>query len=428
LVTLSNKKLEEVKISNVSAFNKKLEVKLTFSKKISRYFSKNNFTIYYDENIENVDESILSIPAVLAILPICWATGAELYVKKLDKTCLLSLLSLRKVFKEKFANFSSDGNINVQQTIVNKFNNNQTALFFSGGVDSSSSYLEHKHEQPILFTLINTERSFDNKTNQLRNWYKKFAEQKGLELHIIRSNLLRPDDGIIKNDLLTHEFKIPHGWWGGVGYALITLGLCAPLTIEKIGKIFLASTPTSDVFEGGNFLRVHNFSWADINIVYDGENMERQEKIFKILNTDSQFLNHLRCCYGSDYTIESKNCGYCEKCMRTIVGLILAGIDPNECNFEIKNNMLSFIKQMYISNLNKFLFESKHDWQIIQKNISARIKNEKLNSKYSSEKFFKWLESFDMKNYKVKTRGRKLRRIYYHLKYDGMKKYLPKIS
>jgi len=420
--------MEKVEISNVRALDNKLEVKFTFSKKISKYFSKNNFTIYYDKNIENVDESILSIPAVLTILPICWATGAELYVKKLDKTCLLSLLSLRKVFKEKFPNFSSLGNINVQQTIENKFNNNQTALFFSGGVDSSYSFLEHKNEQPILFTLIRTEKSFDNKTNQFRNWYKKFAEQKGLELHIIRSNLLGSDNEVFNSDLLSRDYKISRGWWGSVGYALITLGLCAPITIEKIGKIFLASAPSSKVFEAGNFLHDHNFSWADINIVYDGKNMERQEKILKILKKDSHQFNYLRCCFNSDYTIEPKNCGcYCEKCMRTTVGLILVGIDPNECNFEIKNNMLSFIKQLYISNLFVHKVESKHDWQLMQKNIPARIKNEKLNSKYNSEQFFKWLESFDIKNYKEKTRGLRLGRNYYRLKYVGKKNFLTRI-
>jgi len=417
-----------IEISNVSASDNKLEVKLDFSKKISRYFSKSNFTIYYDKNIENVDESILTIPPVLATVPICWATGAELYVKKFDKTCLFSLMGLRKVLKEKFPNFSSLGNIHVQQTIDNKFNNNQTALFFSGGIDSTNAYLKHKHKHPILFTLLKSEKSFDDESIQFKNWHKKFAEHEVLKIHIIRSNLLRPKNGIIKNDLLNHDYRIPSGWWGGVGYGLITIGLCAPLTFEKIGKVFLSSTPTSEVFEGSNFLHDNNFSWADIDVAYDSRNMERQEKILNILNTDSRYFKNLRSCYCYDYTLEFKNCGYyCTKCMRTIVGLILAGLDPNECNFEIKNNVLDFIKQIFVSNLFIHELESRHDWQIMQKNIPQRIKNEKLNSKYSSEQFFKWFESFDIENYKEKIRGRRLGSIYYHLKFGGMKNYIPQI-
>ena len=88
-----------IKISNVKASGNKLEVKLEFSKDVGKYFFKNHFEVYYDKNIEGVDESILSIPAVCVVIHIAWATGADLYVDKLDETFLGCLPKIRKVFE-----------------------------------------------------------------------------------------------------------------------------------------------------------------------------------------------------------------------------------------------------------------------------------------------------------------------------------------
>ena len=125
---------EFIEISSVNAINNKLEVKLAFSKKMSRYILKNSFEIIYDKNIDNVDESILTIPAVLATIPISWATGADLYVKTLDETCLMFLKKLRKAFEGYHSQFSTSSQIHVQKIVSNKFNNKRSALFFSAGL------------------------------------------------------------------------------------------------------------------------------------------------------------------------------------------------------------------------------------------------------------------------------------------------------
>jgi len=48
-----------IKISDISVSECQLKIKFDFSKELSKYFFKNSFEIFYDQNIENVDESIL---------------------------------------------------------------------------------------------------------------------------------------------------------------------------------------------------------------------------------------------------------------------------------------------------------------------------------------------------------------------------------
>jgi len=76
------KNSKSIKISNVRASDNKLQVELDISGEITKYFFKNSFEVTYDRNIEDVDESILAIPAVCAIVQVAWATGADLYVEK----------------------------------------------------------------------------------------------------------------------------------------------------------------------------------------------------------------------------------------------------------------------------------------------------------------------------------------------------------
>ena len=392
---------EFIEISSVNAINNKLEVKLTFSKKMSRYILKNGFEIFYDKNIDNVDESILTIPAVLSTIQICWATGADLYVKKLDETLLMFLKKLRKVFATYSPNFSDSGNIYVEEIISNKFNNKQSALFFSGGLDSLYSYVRHKDQNPILITLLkgNDSNRLDKFDNDLKNLIQKFSEQEGLENHFIRSMLWNPTGNkIINTRTLGHDFKV--NWRADIASGFIALGLVAPITVERIQKILYASTFPKNYISthsrSEHFLADNDFSWADLDVVYDGE-VTRQEKIHFLRNTP-HYLKNLLVCFLPIQSPNPKNCGFCVKCWRTITGLILEGIDPNECNFHIKNNILDEIKDI-LKNLT-FLFKYRHYFPNIQRHIPDSINDDEISRKYNAKQFFEWFKDYKFPDYK----------------------------
>jgi len=420
---LSRGNSEFIEISSVTVINNKLEVKLAFSKKMSRYFFKNSFEVFYDKNIENVDESILSIPAVCTTIQIAWAAGADLYVKKLDETCLMRLKKLRKVFATYNPNFLDSGNIFVEKIISNKFNNKQSALLFSGGLDSICSYVRNKDQHPILITMLkgNDTSRLDIENNDLKNLTQKFSEQEEVETHFIRNMLYnRPLGELINSRTLGHDFKVR--WWDDIAIGLITLGLVAPISVERIQKILLASTyqknfRANNAHKGFHFLTDGDFSWADLEVVYDAE-FSRQEKIHFLRNAP-HYLKNLLVCFHPIQSPNPKNCGFCVKCWRTITGLILEGIDPNECNFHVKNNVLDEVKDM----LKKcsFLIESNNLWSDIQKYIPDTINDDEISRRYYAKQFFEWFKDYKFPDYK---KGNfffnYLKYFYYCEKYHGI--------
>jgi len=417
-----NKNSTFIKISNVTASDNKLEVKLEFSKEVGKYFFKNSFEVYYDTNIEKVDESILSIPAVCATVPIAWATGADLYAEKLDETFLSSLPEIRKVFEGFYPKFSSSGNIHVQKIIANKFNNTQTALLFSGGVDSFVSYITHKDEHPILITLLKPANSNYNKEyhNKVRDFHRKFAQQEGLDIQFIETKMIDELSDTLNNRLLKRRFKVIN-WWGRVSHGLISLGLCAPLTVERIGKVTLAPSYPKKIKKphGSHFLSYTDFSWADVNVVYDVGDLTRQGKIRHVLKANPQYHKYIRSClFSNEGRPDLRECGYCEKCLRTSTGLILEGIDPNECNFDIKNDILDYIKNLFLAgSIRTNIFT----WQGIQSHIPDTINNDKVSQKYHAKQFFEWLREFDLTNYKQPDSFfSHLKHYYYSIKYNGI--------
>lgn len=405
---------EYINIEKLETSNNKLAVKLDFSENVSKFFLTDRFVAEYDRNIEGVDKSILVIPALSIVMPIAWATGAGVYVEKLDESYLDSLNEVEQVFRGWFPQFSFSGKIHVQNVISNKFNNKGYALLFSGGVDSLTSYVRHKDKRPTLISIWGADiPTYEYKFwNKVRSKLVDFADEEGVNIQFIKANIQE----IPNNSLLTSEYRV-ESWWRDVSHGLILLGLCAPSTTEKIGVIFSAS-PGKGIDTAINFLANANVSWGDVEIIIEGSELSRQDKI-KILKNDARCLSYLRVCWSQH---QEYNCGYCEKCLRTIVGLILENVDPNYCNFKIKNNILNLV-QIYLTK--GILTKSGNDilmWQDIQRHIPETIVDSEVSRKYKSKKFFRWFKNFDFSNYKYNERKLShFSKLYYLLRYTGIR-------
>ena len=81
------------------------------------------------------------------------------------------------------------------------------------------------------------------------------------------------------------------------------------------------------------------------------------------------------------------------------MGLILEGIDPNECNFHIKNNVLDEIKD--IKNACPFLFRNRYYLGDIQRHIPDTIKDDEISQRYGSKQFFEWFKDCKFPDYKT---------------------------
>lgn len=406
-------KRKYIKIDELTIQEKRrLIFKLSFPIRIKKYFLSDSFYVEYDERIDHVDKSILQIPAISALATVAWAIGADIYVKELDKTYFQSLNRIKSIMKGWFPNFSFSTQINIEKIVPNKFSNKGCALLFSGGIDSITSYLRHRSEKPQLisiwgnFILPEQEATWQ----KFKRKVTEFSEQEEVEVHFVKTNVRR----LINDYQLGVEFGLE--WWGRVSHGLTLLGLCAPLTKNEIGTVLIGSGGSLEEIEypwGSTPFVDNNLSWADVKIIHDCTEFSRQEKIRYILKKYIKTEGRhpfLRVCNSNARTLSNAlNCNKCEKCLRTIAGLVLEDIDPNMCGFKTNGRVFDNLKRSFVNRTLKLrenpgikLFgrdvEGAHStgqWKRIQREIPNKIGHNLHNSK----EFFEWFRNFDLTTY-----------------------------
>jgi len=366
------------------------------SKGIKKYF-KSDFFAKYDRDIHSVDESILQIPALSNIITIAWATGADVYLKALDKKYLESLNRVKIAMKEMFPQLPFSSSIFVEEVVSNNFSNSGTLILFGGGVDSTASYLRHKGENPILVKIWGTDVALENKIvwDELKKKILEFANKESARVSFIKSNIC----SFINGDLLSLRYGMyltSFEWHSGFHHGIGLSGLCAPLTaVDDTRTVYIPSTHSRDFKHpwGSHPSIDNNISWADVRVVHDSYELSRQEKIRHIIKKHIEKKGNypfLRVCFQRK--TERLNCSRCEKCARTIVGLILEGIDPNKCGFNVNGNTLNCIKKKLIKQHFHLDKDSVYMWKDIQGHIPDIVEHDL----YNSRSFFEWLKNFSI--------------------------------
>ena len=190
-----------------------------------------------------------------------------------------------------------------------------TGLFFSGGVDSFHSLIRHDdsisdlilvHGFDIPFT---DDSSFLNCLRPAENVAQKFRKK----LIVVRTNLRQ----------LTDRFV---GWGYLHGSAMASVGLCLDGVLSRC--IVASSSYTyRDLHPWGSHpLLDPLWSTETLQFVHDGAECPRIEKL-RLICRNRTALDTLRVCWEGG---AGANCGRCEKCLRTMVGLQCIG-ELNNC-------------------------------------------------------------------------------------------------
>ncbi len=216
-----------------------------------------------------------------------------------------------------------------------------------------------------------------------------------MEINFIKTNLHEfIDEGPLNVDFGRY---LTGSWWGGFHHGIGILGLCAPITVAKHIEALLIAASCTREFKypwGSHRLIDNKLSWGDVKVVHDCYELSRQEKIRYVLKNYITIGKHyptLRSCYSR---FRDFNCSTCEKCCRTITGLVLENIDPNKCGFSIDSKFFDFVK----ANLTKGRGGLIQDygevfvWSDIQRHIPKAMSH----NLYNSEEFFRWLRDFDV--------------------------------
>jgi len=184
------------------------------------------------------------------------------------------------------------------------------ACFFSGGVDSFYSVLRHREQLSALifvhgFDVLPSEAG---RRREIARSLRTAAEELGLDLVEVRTDI----------KLLTRRYCR----WGpeAHGAALASIGLQMPARFETI--LIPASHSYRDLDAWGSH-PILDPCWSSdaVEFVHEGP-IPRTQKMATIAESDAA-LRHLRVCYQK--RIDRPNCGRCEKCLRTMIGLHLVG-------------------------------------------------------------------------------------------------------
>ncbi|MDG1572738.1 hypothetical protein OZ410_10460 [Robiginitalea sp. M366] len=336
--------LTDIQMSNG---NKKVTYEYQAAGQAQKLFTgKDQFFVEYPYDVSDVHKGILAIPFVSNFLPIAWFAGFDLRVEEVDAEFFEACKQLRTEFQRQFPEYNLSGNLlseNLSDTP--KIKGNKTAMLFSGGVDAYATYIHLFAKKPALVTL----HGADIALGDIQQWtdFTDFIEGENLlsenEKFYIRTNV---------RDFYTYQVELllrDIGWWGKVQHGMSLIGALAPLTVkEGFSHIYIASSYTKevDISWGSTPTADELIRWAGVQVHHDGYELRRQEKVDRIVAfaREQEQAFRLRVCYSE--LRSSFNCSNCEKCFRSILGIILNGEDPNKYGFEVTADIYNRIFNM----------------------------------------------------------------------------------
>jgi hypothetical protein len=195
---------------------------------------------------------------------------------------------------------------------------------FSGGVDSVFSILRHNHQQlgnasyPLKHSVLMV-HGFDVPLESLASFEAlkdrtiPFLQELGLKLRIIRTNL---------NSGLAQDWADSH---------MAQLACCLHNYSHEFDYALVGSTEPYDhlvIPWGSNPATDYLLSSGRMRIVHDGAGFSRTEKVAYIA-TNRTASKVLKVCWeGKEF---HKNCGVCEKCIRTQANFLAVGVTRPQC-------------------------------------------------------------------------------------------------
>jgi len=202
-----------------------------------------------------------------------------------------------------------------------------TGCFFSGGVDSWYSYLTNVSQITHLVFVhgFNSKPSLEDEEGltALREQLIAAAEMYGKQALVVRTNIRQLSDAKWRGAPWVDKRGFGQFWAGAWhGSILAAVGLFLnPL----LGRVFIASSAgdwpkysRSEPLPWGSHPELdHLWSTSSVQFVHDSAQRTRLEKIHALAANDLA-LSYLRVC-------SDRSCGECEKCLRTMAALRIAG-------------------------------------------------------------------------------------------------------
>lgn len=408
-------------------------IKVYASNRFRRCYLREDFFVEYDPDVQvdSLDYSIVTIPFVLNVIPIVWLSGREYFIESLDATLAASLEEIRKTYQVMYPKIEWTGRL-----IPNKVVRNDSlrcgaggveadkpiAVFFSGGVDSTFTSLRHSEESQLLITVWGLNVDLDNESGwvQAKEHCAEFARQHGQSHTVIKTNCY-PFLNRIRLDPKSPGY--PH-WWADFQQGLCMPSLAAPLLANKgCEKLLIAAT----LWQGaeaawGSLPSIdEKVAWDGVSVHHDGYEYSRQDKIrfLKAYRQRHSVKKPTLCICNDPPQGTVANCCECEKCLASIVGLLLEGEDTAQYGFD--RSIAEVTQSIQEKVANHGLAVTRRDlwftWQDIQKRAGEIMSQSSSHIVNGVElaPFLSWLTSWDMSEYSAQCEKNRLR---YHKVHD----------
>ncbi len=251
-----------------------------------------------------VDHSLT--PWVHFLTPIAMARGAALRLEgPADATALPASRAAQRVLAEWWPDFA-EVEVEADWTEPTRPADG-VGLFFSGGVDSFYSALQHADEVTHLIFVSGFDIGLhkDDLTRRTLEVIREVAADMGKELLEARTNIRK----------LSNQYCD----WGKQYHGAALAGI-AHMFSPVIGKAIIPASFADD-HAWGSHHRLDPLWSSRVTIVHD-ETVRRIDKLARIAESDLA-LKHLRVCYSASNA--EYNCGRCEKCLRTMTSLYTFG-------------------------------------------------------------------------------------------------------
>ena len=258
-----------------------------------------------------------------ALTPALWAGEGRILIQ--DEVCPEMLSNVRvaaRFFQHWFGFEKNTGVIEAKSRphVRDVLQAKSAALFFSGGLDSLAALRENRlgfsPEHPgwikdglLVYGLeVENEEPFRHVKDSL----KELAQAADVNLITVSTNIrsLNPDWGF---------------WWKGyMGPALCAIGHALS---NRLASVVVACDYEVEHLKhhGSHPVIEPNFSSHDFRVRYDGVTLSRLEKARLVAEWEPA-LRFLRVCNKPQfYQAGQINCSECEKCIRTMLELLVAG-------------------------------------------------------------------------------------------------------
>lgn len=389
------KDVDRLVIDDVILKKNKIEIKYRpLGKTLEAITNSLEWYVEYNTDISGVPRSVAVIPFITNVLPFIWLQDAIIECDELDEDFYNSIIWFKKGYIDMYPElrFRGGTGIDVKHLISNKYEpSSKTIMLYSGGVDSTSTLATHINEDMHLLTLWGADVYFNDEEGwgRVKKNSETVARKFGLRSFFAKSCFKRNLKYVYLNNLVK---PARDNYWHGFQHGIGLIGHFAPLAFKyKYKQCYIPASPSvkDETYESCASCPSidEKVNFCGCKVIHDGYEWNRQDRLKNIFECAKKhdFDFTIRVCFMSK---GGGNCCHCEKCVRTIIAILVLGKDPRKFGFPYdEKELLKSIEGVKSSNLPPMLV---HFWEGIRKEY---IKNKQTLSEFDF--LLNWLEIHD---------------------------------